>query len=385
MPVLTLDELREHARQRLPGPVWDFIEGGSGDEHTLRAGEAAYRELCLRPRVLVDVAAPDCALELLGTPLASPFGVAPMAYHRLVHPQGETATAEGAARAGALLVVGMFASRPLEDIASAGGPRWLQVYWLRRRDALAGLVDRAEAAGFGALMLTVDAPQVARRRRDVRNAFALPADVTAVNLNPGLTERTHRATAGSSGIEAHAREQFDPTLTWDDLSWLRERTRLPLVLKGVLTAEDARIAVECGVDALVVSNHGGRQLDRAVPALQALPEVVASVPESCPVLIDGGVRSGVDAAIALALGARAVLVGRPVLWGLAHAGAEGVGQVLGLLRSELLETMALSGCPRLAGLGPTAVSRRPPLRDHPWPPSHGEPSHTASTTSGGFR
>lgn len=199
-----------------------------------------------------------------------------MAYHRLVDPEGETATARAAGRAGALLVAGIFASRTLEDIAAAAtGPLWLQLYWLRRRDALAALVDRAGAAGYRAQVLTVDAPRVGRRLRDARNGFAVPPGIRAVNLDAGLTAASHRADAGASGTEAHAREQFDPSLTWADLAWLRERSTLPLVRQGILTAEDARLAAEHGVDAVVVSNHGGRQLDGALPSLAALPEVAA--------------------------------------------------------------------------------------------------------------
>lgn len=359
MPLLTLSDLRERARERLPADVWDYLDGGSGAERTLHDAAAAYRELRLRPRVLVDVSRPDCSVDLLGDRLASPVCVAPMAYHRLVHPDGETATAEAAGIAGVLLVTGIFASRTLEDTAAAaGGPLWLQLYWLRRRDALAALVARAETAGYRALVLTVDAPKVAIRHRDRRNSFALPPSVTAANLDPALTERSHRAASGSSGLEEHSREQFDPALTWRDLAWLRARTRLPLVLKGVLTAEDAVLAVDHGIDALIVSNHGGRQLDQAVPALEALPEVVAAVPAEYPVLIDGGIRSGTDVAVALALGARAVLVGRPVLWGLAVDGVKGAAGVLDLLRTELLDVMVLSGRPTLDRLDASAVSRR---------------------------
>ncbi|MFC4033176.1 alpha-hydroxy acid oxidase [Streptomyces polygonati] len=359
MPLPTMSDLREHARERLSAAVWDFIEGGSGAERTLREAEAAYAELRLRPRVLVDVSQPDCSVEILGDLLASPVGVAPMAYHQLVHPDGETATAEAAGIAGVLLVTGIFASRTLEETAAAAsGPLWLQLYWLRRREALAALVARAEAAGYRALVLTVDAPKVAVRPRDRRNSFTLPADITAANLDPALTERSHRAAGGTSGIEEHAREQFDPSITWSDLAWLRARTRLPLVLKGVLTGEDAALAVEHGIDALIVSNHGGRQLDRAVTALEALPEIVAAVPADLPVLIDGGIRSGTDIAVALALGARAVLVGRPVLWGLACDGAKGAAGVLELLRTELLDTMILSGRPTLDRLDASAVTRR---------------------------
>ncbi|MCG6497870.1 alpha-hydroxy acid oxidase [Kitasatospora sp. A2-31] len=362
MPVgpLTPAGIERAARAQLPTEIWDFIEGGSGAERTLAGNREMFGHYALRPRTLVDVSACSTRTTLLGAELGLPVGIAPMAYHRLVHPDGETATARAAGRAGALLVAGIFASRTLEEIAAeAAGPLWLQLYWLRRRDALAALVARAEAAGFAALMLTVDAPRIGRRLRDLRNGFAVPPEVRAVNLDPGLTAASHRAGAGSSGIAEHALEQFDPTLTWADLAWLRERTGLPLVLKGILTAEDARLAVEHGVDAVVVSNHGGRQLDGALPALAALPEVAAAVPPDLPVLLDGGVRTGTDVAVALALGARAVLVGRPVLWGLATGGADGVADVLGLLRDELEHALALLGRPTPADLDPTALA--------PWP------------------
>ncbi|MFC1419659.1 alpha-hydroxy acid oxidase [Streptacidiphilus cavernicola] len=359
MALLAPAEFESAARARLPADVWDFIAGGSGAESTLAANLAQFGDYALRPRVLVDVAGCDPSLTLLGSELRAPIGVAPMAYHRLVDPEGEVATARATGRTGTLLIAGIFASRTLEEIsAAAEGPLWLQLYWLRRRDVLAGLVERAEAAGYRALVLTVDAPRIGRRLRDLRNGFAVPADVRAVNLDPELMRASHHGDAGASGIETHAREQFDPSLTWADLAWLRERSRLPLVLKGILTAEDARLAVEHGADAVVVSNHGGRQLDGALPSLAALPEVVDAVPPEFPVLFDGGVRSGADVAVALALGARAVLVGRPVLWGLAVGGEDGAAQVLDQLSSELTHTMALLGRPRLRGLDRGALSER---------------------------
>ncbi|MFI9331451.1 alpha-hydroxy acid oxidase [Kitasatospora sp. NPDC052868] len=360
MGPLTLAGIERAAHDRLLPEIWDFIEGGSGTERTLAANGKQFGRYALRPRALVDVSACSPALTLLGSELRLPVGIAPMAYHRLIDPEGETATARAAGQAGALLVAGIFASRTLEDIAAAAtGPLWLQLYWLRRRDALAALIERAEAAGFAALMLTVDAPRIGRRLRDLRNGFAVPPDIRAVNLDQRLMAASHRATTGSSGIADHAAEQFDPTVTWADLAWIRERSSLPLVLKGILTAEDARRAADHGVDAVVVSNHGGRQLDGALPSLAALPEVVDALPPHYPVLLDGGVRSGTDIAIALALGARAVLVGRPVLWGLATEGEAGVARVLGLLRDELEHTMALLGRPRLADLDRGALA--------PWP------------------
>ncbi|MFJ5880231.1 alpha-hydroxy acid oxidase [Kitasatospora cineracea] len=359
MEALEPADFERAARARLPAETWDFVQGGSGAEHTLAANRAQFEQARLRPRTMVDVSTTDQRLTLLGSPLSTPIGIAPVAYHQLFHPEGETATARAAGRAGALMVAGIFASRTLESIAEAAtGPLWLQLYWLRRRDALAALVERAEAAGFRALVLTVDAPRIGRRLRDARNGFAVPAHIRAVNLDQSLMAASHRADAGSSGIADHAKEQFDPTLTWADLAWLRERSTLPIVLKGILTAEDARLAAEHGVDAVVVSNHGGRQLDGALPTLSALPEVVAAMPPDLPVLLDGGVRTGTDVALAIALGARAVLIGRPILWGLAADGENGVARVLDLLKTELDDTLALLGRPRLTDLDPTVVATR---------------------------
>jgi 4-hydroxymandelate oxidase len=357
MPPLCVEEYEQLARDLVAADVWDFIAGGSGDELTLAANRRAFDEVRLRPRVLVDVSHCRTDTSLLGAPLAAPVGVAPTAYHGLVHPDGELGTAEGAGAAGALYVVSIFASRTVEDIAAAAtGPLWLQLYWLRRRALLAGLVARAAAAGFQALVLTVDVPQVGRRRRDLRNGFAVDPSVRAVNLDQELMASTHERRAGESGLARHALESFDTSITWDDLAWLRGTSELPLVLKGILTGEDAERAVAHGVDAIVVSNHGGRQLDGAVASLHALTEVVDAVAGACPVLLDGGVRRGTDVFAALALGASAVLLGRPVLWGLACGGGDGVAGLLTMVREELAHTMALAGRPTLAAIDRAAVS-----------------------------
>ena len=344
MALQSLSEYEAAAKARLAPPVWDFLAGGSGTESMLTAARVALDRLRLRPRGLVDVTAGDPGTSLLGSALAAPVGIAPMAYHRLAHPEGEVATARAAGAAGALLTVSMFASRTLEDIAAAAtAPLWLQLYWLRDRKPLAELVGRAEAAGYRALVLTVDAPRVARRPRDSRNGFAVPEGISAVNLDPSVMSAAHRAQDGGSAIARHSREQFDASITWADLAWLRERTPLPLVLKGVLTAEDALLAVEHGVEAIVVSNHGGRQLDFSVPAAEALPEISEAVAGRCRIVLDGSIRHGADIARALCLGADAVLVGRPVLWGLTVAGSDGATSVLQLLIEEFDEVMALMG------------------------------------------
>ncbi|GLW94451.1 alpha-hydroxy acid oxidase [Actinokineospora globicatena] len=353
--MLSLLDWERAAQARLPGPTWDFLQGGSGAELTVGANRTAFDRRVLLPRVLVDVTKPDLGTTLLGDPVRAPIAIAPMAYHRLVHPDGEVATARAAAGCGLPFVVSMFASRTLADIAAATtAPLWLQLYWLRRRDALADLIGRAEAAGVRALVLTVDAPRVATRPRDLRSGFTLPPGVTAANVDPAAMAVARMGESGSS-IQSHSREQFDATITWADLAWLRDTTRLPLVLKGILTAADARLAVDHGVDGIVVSNHGGRQLDSAIPAIDALGEIAAEVDRAVPVFVDGGVRRGTDVLKALAIGAAAVFVGRPVLHGLAVAGAAGVTGVLSTLRAELEEAMVLSGTPALTDIGPALV------------------------------
>jgi 4-hydroxymandelate oxidase len=355
-----VDEYESRAGRRLPADVWDYLSGGSGAEATLAANRSALDRVALRPRFLVDVSRCDPTTTLLGDPLAAPIGIAPMAYHRLAHPDGEVATAGAAGQAGLLLVVSQFASRSLEEIAlAASGPLWLQLYWMRQRRVLTDLVGRAESAGYRAVVLTVDTPRVGRRLRDMRSGFALPAGVAAVNVDPAVMTEAHQGHAGVSAIERHSREQFDPTLTWADLDWLRANTALPIVVKGILTAEDADRAAQHGVAAIVVSNHGGRQLDGAVASLEALPEVVDAVAGRCPVLVDGGFRRGTDVLKALAMGAATVLVGRPVLWGLACGGAAGVADVLGILTAELTDAMILSGRPRLTDIDASLVRRSP--------------------------
>jgi 4-hydroxymandelate oxidase len=353
---LCVEDYQRLAREKLSPDVWDYIEGGGGAELTLRANRRAFEHIRLRPRVMVDVSTCVSRTDLLGASLAAPLGVAPTAYHRLAHADGEVGTALGAGAAGVLYVVAMFASRTLEEIAAAAsGPLWLQLYWLHRRDVLADLVHRATATGYRAIVLTADAPRIGRRLRDLRNGFAVDPDIRAVNVAPDVMAATHRRRTGESAIAVHASREFDASLTWSDLAWLRGLTDLPIVVKGVLAGDDAIRAVESGVDGIIVSNHGGRQLDGVLASLAALADVVDAVAGRCPVLFDGGVRGGTDVFAALALGASAVLLGRPVLWALAHDGAAGVGELFGLVRDELTHTMALAGRPSLKQIDRSAV------------------------------
>jgi len=344
------------AERVLPRMVWDYFRSGADAESTLRANRRAFRRRVLLPRVLIDVSAVRAEVELLGARLPHPILVAPTAFHKLAHPEGERATARGAAEAGALLVVSTLATTSLEDVAAASpGPKWFQLYAQRDRGITRELVERARDAGYLALMLTVDTPVLGRRLADVRNAFALPEGMAMENL---------RGAAGGvdaaleSAVAAHVAARHESALGWRDLEWLAGLSSLPLVLKGVLRGDDAARAASAGVAGVVVSNHGGRQLDGVPATLDVLPRVVDAVAGRCPVLVDGGIRWGTDALKALALGARAVLVGRPVLWGLAVGGADGVARVLTSLRDELVLAMTLAGCPDLATVTADLVEPR---------------------------
>ncbi len=339
-----LEDMEQAAREAMPADVWDFVSGGSGGEVTLAANRAALRRIALVPRVLKDLAHCDPRTTLFGVPHAMPVAVAPLAYHKLVHPEGELAGARAAKAAGVPFTASTLSSCTIEAITGIGGTVWFQLYWLRDRKKTFELVERAEAAGCAALMPTVDVPWMGRRLRDVRNRFTLPSGVEAANLAWGSGSGAHRAPASGSAVASHTGSAFTPSLTWADIEELRRRTTLPIILKGVLDPQDARRAVDVGADGIVVSNHGGRQLDGAIAAADALAEVVTEVGGACRVLLDSGIRSGTDVLRALALGADGVLVGRPVLWGLAASGERGVGRVLDLLVEELRDALGLAGC-----------------------------------------
>lgn len=338
--------------------AYDYYAGGAGDERTLADNRAAFDRIALRPRVLTGVERPETAIELLGHSLALPVALTPTAFNRLGDPEGELAAARAAGAAGTLMCCSTIGSYPLEEIAAAAtGPLWFQLYVYRDREVTRDLVRRAETAGYRALVLTVDTPHLGRRERDVRNRFALPDDVRIRNL-----ERYAQAAAThwpeASSFTQYVHDLLDPTLTWESIDWLRSVTRLPVLVKGILTADDAELAVQHGVAGIVVSNHGGRQLDGSVATIDALPEVTDRVAARVPVLMDGGIRRGTDVLKALALGANAVLIGRAYLWGLAARGESGVRQVLDLLRSELELAMALAGCPTVASVTRALVVRR---------------------------
>ena len=338
--VVALDDYEAPASERLDANAWAYFAGGAADEITLRANRDAWKALWLQPRVLRPLAHGHTRVELLGRMLAHPLLLAPVAYQRLAHPHGELGSALAASAQGAGLVLSTQSSVPLEDVARAvrddaqRGPLWFQLYLQGDRGFDLALIRRAEAAGFEALVLTVDAPVHGARDRERRVGFSLPADVSAVHL--------HDAPPLPRGGELCG-GLLQAATSWDDVAWLRSVTRLPLLLKGVLHADDARLALAQGVDGLIVSNHGGRTLDTALPTAWALPRIADALGGAMPLLVDGGIRRGTDVLKALALGARAVLVGRPIVFALAAEGPEGVARALRLLRDELEIAMALSG------------------------------------------
>jgi 4-hydroxymandelate oxidase len=355
---LHLGDWEARARAVMDPGAFDYYAGGAGDERTLLANREAFARIWLKPRVLIDVSNVHPALTLFGDALSMPILLAPAAFHRLAHPEGERAVARAAARAGVAMAVSTLATFTLEEIAAAAnGPRWFQLYFYRDRALTQAMVRRAETAGYRALVLTADTPILGRRERDVRNQFRLPDHVRMANF-----ESDHPLMAGPEQkqegrtLTNYASEMLNAALTWPDVEWLRGITNMPVLVKGIVCAEDAKLACDHGAGGIVVSNHGGRQLDGAIPTLRALPEVVRAVNGRMPVLMDGGVRRGTDVVKALALGARAVMIGRPYLWGLAVDGEPGVSAVLEMLRAELVAAMTLCGCRSLAEIGPGLIA-----------------------------
>lgn len=347
---VSLGDFESLARERLTAMAWEYISGGAGDELTLRWNRDAYDRIKLKPRVLVDVSRLDTRVNLFGRELPFPILLAPAAYQKLVHADGELATAKGADRA--TMVVSTMASVSIEEIAAATKqPPWFQLYVQPDRGFTKALVQRAEAAGCQALVVTVDTPIPGLRNREERIKFALPPGIERPNLK-GLN------TAGSSHLPKENEiynALFDARLTWKDVEWLRSLTRLPVLLKGVLNPDDADQAVKSGASGVIVSNHGSRNIDTLPATIEALPEVAAKVAGRIPVLVDGGIRRGTDVLKALALGARAVLIGRPYLYGLGVAGADGVNRVVSILRREFEMALALTGRTSIAELGESAL------------------------------
>jgi L-lactate dehydrogenase (cytochrome) len=369
-----ITELRAVARRRLPRTVFDYVDGAAWDEVTRQRNQEDFGRLAIRPRVLVNVSRVDTATTVLGQPVSLPILGAPTGQTGLTHHGGEAAVAKALHAAGTITALSTASSYSIEEVAAASpGPTWFQLYVSRDRGLARDLLERARAAGHLALVLTVDVPRAGARERDLRNGFSVPPRVTLRSLAEGLmrpawstafmrnprilTANFADQIAGADAVTMaeFINAQFDPTVTWDDFDWLREHWAGPLVVKGILRPDDARTAVEHGVAGILVSNHGGRQLDHTPSAVRALPAIVDAVGGDAEVYLDGGVRRGTDMLKAIALGARACMVGRPLLYGLGAGGEAGVSRAVGLLADELRLAMALAGCPTLAAIDKSLV------------------------------
>lgn len=340
--LINLNDYELRARSVLATSVYDFYAGGSYNERALSRNQKAFEEKLLLPRVLTGNAYPDTHVEILGVNLAFPVMSAPVAFQKLLHHQGESAMVRALASRGIAGVISTMASESLEKIAaSAHCPLWFQLYIFKDRAITLDLIHKAEQAGYQGIVLTVDTPLMASRERDIRNHFFLPDDQMPENFE-GL-KHILKDRGADSAIKRFTDMQFDPSLNWQAIDWLRQHTRLPLILKGILHPEDAKKALDHGVDALIVSNHGGRQLDCVPAAIDALEAISKVIDRKIPLLVDGGIRRGSDIFVALTLGATAVLIGRPLMWGLAVEGQKGVEKVLDLFHRELVETMFLMG------------------------------------------
>ena len=377
-PPSSVEDVRTVARRRLPRPVFDFIDGGAEDELTLTENRAALKRLRFQPQALTDVSVRSQRISVLGLDLEIPVLLAPAGLARLAHPDGEVAAARAAGAVGTVFTLSTASSASIEEVAGAStGPLWLQLYVWRDRGATRELVQRADAAGYHSLCFTIDVAMSGQRERDLRNGLTIPprpAGSTLVHyarhpmwlrhalLSSPITFANFLGAAPGQGDSAvalakYVNSQLNPAMSWDDLQWLRETWQRPLLVKGVMTPADARRAVDLGADAVVVSNHGGRQLDGLPATIDVLPEIVDAVGDRAEVLLDSGVRRGADVIKALALGARAVLVGRPYLYGLAMDGEAGAVQVLRMLAAEIDRVQALLGVPDLKSLPPGLIRR----------------------------
>lgn len=357
VPLVSLADYEIAAQTRMARMAWEYVSGGAADEMTLRWNREAYEKIRLLPRALIDVSHLDTRVNLFGHEFPFPILLAPTGYHRLLHPEGELASAKGAGAANTVMVVSTAANTAVEEIAAvAKRPLWFQLYIQNDRGFTKSLVQRAEAAGCRALVVTVDTPVPGPRNREARARFALPPGLGLPNLK-GL--KTETASGGHRPQEGSIYSPItDASFTWRDLEWLRSFARVPIILKGILNPLDAEQAVKAGVAGLIVSNHGGRNLDTTPATIEALPLIADRIGNRLPILIDGGIRRGTDVLKALAYGAKAVLIGRPYLHGLGVAGAEGVTRVVNILRQEFEMAMALSGRASLRSIDRTLL----------WPP-----------------
>jgi L-lactate dehydrogenase (cytochrome) len=376
--IVTIDDLRKAARRRLPRALFDYIDGGADDEVTLRANQADFRRYTFRPRVLVDVSNLDQSTTVLGIPVSSPLILAPTGFTGMFWPRGEAVAARAAGRKGVIFTASTMSVCTMEEIArAAAGPIWYQLYVWRDRGIVRSLIERARVAGYRVLVVTVDTPVLGQRERDVRRGLVLPPRITARNVLDTVRHvswlrgvLTHpRPTfgnfVGTPGVQHDAvslagftTKQFSPAIGWADMDWYRSIWQGPIAIKGILSAADARLAVERGIEGIIVSNHGGRQLDHAPSPIEVLPEIVDAVEGRADVILDGGIRRGSDVVKAIALGARACMIGKAFNYGVAAFGERGVELAIEILGKEIDRTLALIGRPSLAKLDRDAVRLR---------------------------
>lgn len=343
MTFLSVSDFEKLAKEKLSQAAYDYYSSGANEEITLRENCDAYKRVLLKYRVLSDVSKRQLSTEVLGQKISMPLMIAPTAFHKMANEFGEVAVAKAATKAGTIMILSTLSNSSVEEVTAASeGNIWFQLYVFKDREVTVNLIKRVENAGCKALVLTVDAPLLGLRERDVRNKFNLPEGFTVKNLEPYYKEKL--SVNHDSGIAGYFAENLDPSLNWKDIEWLKSNTNLPIVIKGIGCKEDALLAVQYGADGIVVSNHGGRQLDTCRATIDVLPEVADAVSGKIEILLDGGIRRGTDILKALALGAKAVLTGRPVLWGLAADGENGVSSVLNILRNEFDLAMTLCGC-----------------------------------------
>ncbi len=376
---VNVDDVRRLARWRLPRVIYDFIEGGAEDEATVRRNEGAFDGLALIPRAMTGVAERDLSTTVLGERLSLPVILGPAGLARIAHRSGEEAVARAAVAGGTVFTLSTGSSASIESVAAAAnGPLWFQLYLWRDREVIAGLIRRAEASGYRALCVTVDVPIIGQRERDLRNGMTIPLRLRAGGVfdaarraswiyglarGPSVTFGNFADVGGTRGRSASTlaefvnREMMNPGADWSDLEWVREQWNGPLIVKGIMCAEDARIAVDLGAQGVVVSNHGGRQLDQAPASMDVLEGVVHAVGGSTEVLVDGGIRRGTDVLKAVALGASAVMIARPWFYGLGAGGEQGVSRVIEILRSEIDRGLALVGSRSISGLDASFVRR----------------------------
>jgi isopentenyl diphosphate isomerase/L-lactate dehydrogenase-like FMN-dependent dehydrogenase len=342
-----LEELEQEAKNLLEQPIYDYIAGGSGSEWGVSNNLHAFEGYEIVPRVLQNVATIDTSLEIFGKRITTPVIIGPCAFHKLVCKEGELATAKAAEKIGTIITLSTMSTYSIEEVSeSSNAFKWFQLYIFKDRDITKDLIKRAEKSGYSALVVTVDVPAMGIRERDIRNKFSLPQNIQAANFRAKELSSLSTKTDGSK-IKDHTDKQFDPGLTWDTIDWLKSITHLPIILKGILNSEDALEALKHNISGIIVSNHGGRQLNGVIASIDALPDIAHVIQNNIPLFVDGGIRSGEDIFKAIALGAQAVLIARPIMWSLAIGGQDKVVSTLNKLQDELTMTLRLTGCPNL--------------------------------------